>query len=80
MEYQNITLSVPREILRRAKHIAVEKGVSLSGLLTQMLEEMTRREDEYQKSKEYHIVMLNELDLGTHGNTRWTRSDLHVRQ
>ncbi|SHF72137.1 hypothetical protein SAMN02745218_02952 [Desulfofundulus australicus DSM 11792] len=38
MEYQNVTLSLPKEVLRRAKHIAIERGTSLSGLLTHLLD------------------------------------------
>ena len=64
MEYQNVTLSLPKEVLRRAKHIAIERGVSLSGLLTQLLEELTRKEDAYGRAK----AMLDTFDLATEGN------------
>lgn len=33
MEHQKVTLSLPKELLKRAKHIAIERGTSLSGLL-----------------------------------------------
>jgi len=66
-------------VLRRAKHIAIERGTSLSGLLTQLLEDLTRREDEYRKAKECHLAMLYEFDLATMGNITWTRSDLYDR-
>ncbi|WP_027717436.1 DUF6364 family protein [Desulfovirgula thermocuniculi] len=79
MEYQNVTLSLPKEVLRRAKHIAIERGVSLSGLLTQLLEELTRKEDAYGRAKERHLVMLDTFDLATEGNINWDRSDLHER-
>ncbi|QUL98519.1 MAG: CopG family transcriptional regulator [Candidatus Fermentithermobacillus carboniphilus] len=79
MECQNVTLSLPKELLRRAKHIAVERGMSLSGLLAQLLEDLTRREDRYLKAKELHLAMLGEFDLGTEGVVTWTRSDLHER-
>ncbi|KUK09993.1 MAG: hypothetical protein XD50_1737 [Clostridia bacterium 41_269] len=79
MEYQNVTLSLPKEVLRRAKHIAIERGTSLSGLLTQLLEDLTRREDEYRKAKECHLAMLGEFNLATKGNITWARSDLYDR-
>ncbi|MDH7578524.1 MAG: DUF6364 family protein [Bacillota bacterium] len=79
MEYQNVTLSLPKEVLRRAKHIAIERGTSLSGLLTQLLVDLTRREDEYRRAKECHLAMLDEFDLATKGNVTWTRSDLYDR-
>lgn len=80
MEYQNVTLSLPKEVLRRAKHIAIERGVSLSGLLTQLLEELTRKEDAYSRAKERHLAMLDAFDLATEGNINWDRSDFHERQ
>ncbi|MGB9661161.1 MAG: CopG family transcriptional regulator [Moorellaceae bacterium] len=79
MEYQNVTLSLPKEVLRRARHIAIERGTSLSGLLAQVLEEITRREDRYCKARDYHLAMLDEFDLGTRGNVAWTRGELHER-
>lgn len=79
MEYQNITLSLPKEVLRRVKHIAIERGTSLSGLLTSLLEELTRKEDEYYRAKEYHLAILDKFDLATKGNVTWNRSDLHDR-
>lgn len=79
MEYQNVTLSLPKELLRRAKHIAVERRTSLSGLLAQLLEDLTRREDQYLKAKERHLTMLGEFDLGTEGSVTWRRRDLHER-
>ncbi|HHW43232.1 MAG TPA: CopG family transcriptional regulator [Desulfotomaculum sp.] len=79
MEHQNVTLSIPREILRRAKHIAVERGTSLSGLLTHLLEELTHREDAYRLAKRDHLAILEKYDLGTGGNIGWSRGELHER-
>lgn len=79
MENQNVTLSVPKEVLRKAKHIAIDRETSLSGLLVQLLEELTVREDNYQKAKDSHLAMLDKFDLGTEGNITWTRGDLHER-
>ncbi len=49
MEYQNITLSLPKEILRGVKHLAIEEQTSVSGLLTRVLEELVRREDAFSR-------------------------------
>ncbi|MGC8778326.1 MAG: CopG family transcriptional regulator, partial [Candidatus Caldatribacteriaceae bacterium] len=68
MEYQNITLAIPREILRRAKRIATERGISLSGLLTQLLTEYALGEEEYRKARRNHMAMMGKFDLGTSGN------------
>lgn len=80
MEYQNITLSLPKDILLKVKHIAVEKRTSLSGLLARTLEDIVKKEDSYRKARERHTAMLNSApDLGTNGGISWTRGDMHER-
>lgn len=79
MENQNITISLPKQLLRQAKHLAIERGISLSGLLVQLLEEATRKDDEYKKARERHLALLDALDLGSLGKVQWSRSELHER-
>lgn len=77
---QNITLSIPRDVLRKAKHIAIERDTSLSGLLTSMLEDLVAKEDAYELSKQRQLTLLEEgLDLGTNGKITWNREELHER-
>ena len=45
MEIQNITLAVPKSLLRRIKILAVRRNSSVSALLTGMLEELVSTED-----------------------------------
>ncbi len=40
MEYQDVTLSLPKEVLEKAKTLAIEEGSSLSGLMTRLLEDL----------------------------------------
>ncbi|QGP92347.1 hypothetical protein MGLY_17220 [Neomoorella glycerini] len=79
MENQNVTISLPKNLLRQAKHLAIEQGISLSGLLVQLLEEATRKDDEYKKARERHLALLDTLDLGSMGKAQWSRSELHER-
>ncbi len=80
MERQNITLSLPKSLLKRVKHLAVEKNSSVSGLLTQYLADLVEREETYQKAKKEHLVLLEEgFELGTNGSINWKRVDLHDR-
>ncbi len=81
MEYQNITLSIPKNILKKVKHLAVEKNTSISGLLSRHLEEIVARDDAYKKAKTNQIeVMAKGLDLIGRGKVSWTRDDLYDRQ
>ena len=80
MERQNITLSLPRSLLKQAKHLAVEKGTSLSGLLSLHLEKLVK--DETGRSRAARRLkkrLKGGLDLGTGGRISWNREDLHER-
>ncbi|HEY3245663.1 MAG TPA: ribbon-helix-helix protein, CopG family, partial [Phycisphaerae bacterium] len=36
-EYQNVTLSVPRDLLKRVKRLAADRDTSVSALMTEAL-------------------------------------------
>jgi metal-responsive CopG/Arc/MetJ family transcriptional regulator len=77
---QNITLSLPKDLLQKIKHIAIDKQTSVSGLLTQVLEEIVKKEDLYEKARLHHISILESgFDLGTEGKISLDRDDLHGR-
>jgi hypothetical protein len=77
---QNVTLSIPKNVLRKAKILAIQKNTSLSGLLTQTLIELVSEQESYEKAKQRNIKLLEKgLNLGTQGNITWNREDLHER-
>jgi hypothetical protein len=80
MPSRNITLSLPEEDLKRAKIIAVQRGTSLSQLLTGMIKELADQETGYALAKARSLALLEEgRDLGTNGQIRWSRDELHER-
>lgn len=80
MEKQNVTLSLPKDILQQAKIIAIQKNTSLSQLLTDALTEIVTQSEKYAQAQERHIALLKEgTDLGTEGQYNWSREDLHER-
>lgn len=80
METRNITLAVPKDLLRKAKLIAVQRGTSLSRLLTGMLDELVSREEGYASARRRHLATLERgVDLGTGGRVEWGREELHER-
>jgi len=80
MEMQNITLSLSKEILYKAKRVALEQHTSLSGLLTQALTEIVGSTETYDAARHRQTALLEHgLDLGTGGAIGWTREDLHAR-
>lgn len=80
MEKQNITLSLPREILKKGKVLAARKGISLNELVRELLQANTEDDGEYQASAERQIKRMKEgIQLGTKGKIAWKRDQLHQR-
>lgn len=77
---QNVTLSLPKDTLQRAKLIAVARGVSLSGLLRDLLREVVEAEDRYETARRRHLRILERgFDLGGGGQPAASREELHER-
>jgi hypothetical protein len=77
---QNVTLSIPKHILRKAKILAVQKNTSLSGLLTQTLADLVAHQEAYEKARQNNLALLKRgFDLGTQGQVSWKREELHGR-
>jgi len=60
--------------------MAMRRNTSISKLLTQTLEELAAREDDYARARERHLAWLEHgAALGTGGRAEWTREWLHER-
>ena len=80
MENQNVTLSIPKNILKKAKILAIQRDTSLSGLLTQTLADLVAQQESYEQARQRNLETLKKgLDLGTQGKISWKREDLHER-
>jgi len=80
MERQNITLSLPRDLLQKAKIIAVKNNTSLSRLLSDYLARITNEEEAYQMAQARHRRLLKKgFDFGLEGDIPWKREELHER-
>lgn len=80
MNRQNVTLSLPKALLKKAKMIAAGKEKSLSELLKESLEEKVREATGYKKAKTRQVNLLKKgLDLGTGGFIAVSRKELHGR-
>jgi hypothetical protein len=81
MEKQNVTLSLPKDLLKKAKTLAVMKDKSLSDLLRKTLEEKVRQETGYQTARKRQIALMKKgFDLGTRGKISISREELHERR
>ena len=85
MANQNVTVSLSGDLVREAKHLAVDRGVSLSKFVAMLLEERLQEERlqpirAYREARDHALERLKEgLPLGTNGVITWTRESLHER-
>ncbi len=81
MERQNVTLSLSKALLRKAKVVAAIEEKSLSALIAEALEKKVVESAGYEKARRRHTGLLRRgLHLGTRGHWRVKREDLHARR
>lgn len=81
MERQNVTLSLPKALLKKAKTLAVMEDRSLSELLRETLEEKVKEATGYQRAKERQIALMEKgVDLGSKGKITFSREELYERR
>lgn len=77
---QNITLRVPRALLRRIKRLAADRDTSVSALMTEALARLDDDDRRYSAARKRGLSALGSpRSLGTNGRRSWTRDDLHER-
>ncbi len=80
MEMQNVTVSLPRELVRRARHVAVERGISLSKLLAECVTRSLHHDEAYDAARARALARMDAgLPLGVGETPGWTRDELHER-
>lgn len=77
-EKQNVTISLSRQVLKKAKVLAARRETSISGLLAQEIESLVGNEEAYERAERQAVALL---DKGFHlrGSIRATRDELHER-
>jgi len=70
----NLTLSIPDDLLKKARRHAVTKGVSLNALIRGYLNDLTGREEQLSRSAQKFLELSN-----VHGGKikKWKRKDLY---
>jgi hypothetical protein len=75
---QNVTVSLDREVIQKAKVVAARRSTSISGLLAQQIENLVGEEEAYERAERQALSLL---DQGFHlgGAIRASRDELHER-
>ncbi|HLJ68558.1 MAG TPA: DUF6364 family protein [Chloroflexota bacterium] len=78
MAKQNLTIQLDKEIIRKARLLAVERSTSISRLVADQIERLVDGEERYQSAR---AAALEELHTGFHlgGGVLPERAELHER-
>lgn len=76
---RNVTISLPEDLLRRARVAAAEQDRSLTSLVEQQLEKLLKDDDEYDRIWAEEFRLMREDSGMRIGEKTWTRDDLHDR-
>jgi metal-responsive CopG/Arc/MetJ family transcriptional regulator len=80
MDVQDITLTLPKELVQKIQALAARRNLSVSELVAHLFKELIVREADYQQAKARHVALQRlGFNLGTFGQTRWTRDEPHER-
>lgn len=75
---QNVTISLSRQVLRKAKILAARRETSISRLLAQEIELLVNDEEAYARAeRQAHALLEKGFHLG--GAIRVSRDELHER-
>ena len=75
---QNLTISLDRQTIQKAKVVAARRSTSISGLVARQIEILVGEEEAYERAERQAMSLL---DQGFHlgGEIRASRDDLHER-
>jgi len=77
-ERQNVTISLKKETLQKARVLAARRSTSISGLLAEQIEALVGQDDDYARAeKRARELMKQGFDMGE--RPKVSRDELHER-
>ncbi|MCK4563691.1 MAG: CopG family transcriptional regulator [Verrucomicrobia bacterium] len=76
---KNITLRMDEQLLKDVKHIAVEKDMSVSAWISQVVEQAAKRDFRYETAATEIMRMMEEAQDYGDGGKIYTRDEMHER-
>lgn len=80
MEKRNITISLPKPLIRKIKISSATEDKSITAFIEEAVEERLRKNREYNAGQVKHLKILEKgLNLGTKGNIKAKRENIYDR-
>ena len=80
MDYQNITLSIPKEVLKKARIIAIQNRQSLSGMVTEYIKKIVESDAAYQHAYQRQAKWMEQgFDINLEAGYHFDREASHGR-
>lgn len=79
MSTRNITLSLPDDLIRRAKVLAAERDTSVSALVAELLQQLAGASGDYAVDWAAEERLMSDGVGLRVGEVTWTRDDVHRR-
>lgn len=79
MATRNITLSMPDELVRRAKILAAQRDTSVSGLVARLLEQLVGDIRDYDDVAAQERRLMQDGTGLRVGDITWSRDEVHER-
>lgn len=81
MDRQNVTLSLRKDLLRKAKILAARQEISMTALMERLLQEHVSRHEGFRQARKRQLATLARgFALDTKGKGQWSREELHERR
>jgi len=78
---RNVTLYLSKDLIHKAKIMAVKEDKSLCAFMKEALEEKMKKDSDYNNAKKRQLKLLERgFDLGTQGKISLSRDKLHERK
>jgi hypothetical protein len=82
---QNLTVSLESDTVRRAKTVAAKRGLSVSALVAQQIEDLTAADERYERARDSALRMMADVEQrassmepsGKDSGWTWNREELY---
>ncbi len=78
MASRNFTISLPEELIRKARILAARRDISVSALVGSLLNDVVDHDDDYSTAWERELELMSSGAIRV-GPITWTRDGLHER-